>query len=148
MNRILSPVLLLLLSSTMVLLAACSKTSTNSSTNTASAGQVITKQKAGDLTATISNSKGHFSEGENEFTLEFKNASNQPVDVGAITFAFEMPAMGSMQHMSSEAKITYTGTPGVYQGQAKLDMGGTWQAHLKYKGQAGEGKADFPVMAK
>lgn len=146
MIRSLSPAFCLALIALTISLAACTKPAGDASA--ASDGAIIATQKAGNLTITLSNGKGHFSEGENDFTLTFRNAGNQPVDVGAITMTVEMPAMGSMPLMKSDAKIVTTNTPGVYQGHLKLDMGGTWQVHIKYKGQAGEGQADFSINAK
>ena len=124
-------------------LAACTQSSTGETT-----GAVIGSGKAGDLTVTFSNARGRLSEGENEFTVEFKNASGKHVDVGAITLFFDMPAMGSMAYMKNDAKLTTTQTPGVYHATAKLEMPGSWQARLSYKGPAGEGKIDFPIQAK
>lgn len=112
------------------------------------AGSVIATEKAGALTVTLSNPKGHFSEGANDFVAEFKDGSGKPVDVGAITINFDMPAMGSMAHMQSGAKLTTTETPGVYRGAVNLDMNGSWEVSVAYKGAAGEGKAGFSIMAK
>ena len=110
--------------------------------------QVIASQRAVELTITLSNPKGQLREGDNDFTVEFKNAAAQPVDVGAITLAFDMPAMGSMAAMHSNAKLTTTETPGVYRAHANLEMSGTWPVTVAYKGPAGEGKANFAVNAK
>jgi hypothetical protein len=136
----------LLLVSALALLAAltaCTPSSTGETT-----GAVIGSGKANDLTVTLSNPKGRLSEGENEFTVEFKNAAGQHVDVGAITLFFDMPAMGSMAYMKNDAKLTTTQTPGIYRGNVKLDMSGSWQTRISYKGPAGEGKIDFPIQAK
>ncbi|QQS49178.1 MAG: FixH family protein [Acidobacteriota bacterium] len=126
-------------------LAACAGSSGN---GLAGGGKVITSSKAGDLTVTLTNARGELREGENEFTLEFRNASGEPVEVGAITLFFDMPAMGSMPYMKNDATLTTTGTPGVYRGQARLEMKGTWQTRLSYKGPAGEGQTTFNINAK
>lgn len=129
----------------MLGLAGCS-----SGADTGSPGgeTVIATSKAGDLTVALSNPRGALREGENEFTLEFRNAGGQAVDVGAITLIFDMPAMGSMPYMKNDAMLTTTGTPGIYRGQARLEMKGTWQAKLSYKGPAGEGQTTFTVNTK
>lgn len=126
-------------------LAACTQSSTGETT-----GAVIGTgtSTAGNLKATLSNAKGRLSEGSNEFTVEFKNASGQTVDVGAITLAFDMPTMGSMAAMHGNAQLTTTPTPGVYQAHANLEMNGSWQVNITYKGPAGEGKVSFPIQAK
>jgi hypothetical protein len=100
------------------------------------------------LTASLSNSKGYLSEGPNEFTLDFRNAQGEPVEVGAITLYFDMPAMGSMPYMRNDATLTTTTTPGVYRGAVTLEMKGTWQSKLSYQGPAGSGELEFTVNAK
>ncbi|MFN0086929.1 MAG: FixH family protein [Blastocatellia bacterium] len=109
---------------------------------------VIATARAGELTVTLSNAKGHLSSGENEFTLEFRNAAGQHVDAGAITLFFDMPAMGSMAYMKNDARLTTTEQAGIYRGAVNLEMNSTWQARLKFKGPAGEGEASFPINAK
>lgn len=112
------------------------------------ANAAIATARAGDLTVTLSNTKGHLSSGENEFTLEFRDAAGQPADVGAITLFFDMPAMGAMPYMKSDAILTTTEKTGIYRGAVKLDMKSTWQARLSFKGPAGEGQVIFPINAK
>lgn len=126
-------------------LAACTPSSSGGAT-----GAVIGSGKSGggDLTVTLSNPRGRLSEGDNEFNVEFKNASGQTVDVGAITLAFDMAAMGSMAAMHNNAQLTTTQTPGIYQARAKVEMPGSWQVNITYKGPAGEGKVSFPIQAK
>ncbi|MBK9315687.1 MAG: FixH family protein [Acidobacteria bacterium] len=137
---------LILALSILVGLAGCS--SGPDTAGSSGSESVIATSKAGDLTVTLSNARGTMREGENEFTLEFRNAGGQTVDVGAITLFFEMPAMGSMPHMKNDATLTTTGTPGIYRGQSRLEMKGTWQAKLSYKGPAGDGQTTFTINAK
>lgn len=144
----LNALLLLIIISALAIVSACTGSATGSSSGTTATGQVIASQKAGDLTVTLSNARGHFTEGSNDFTLEFKNAAGQPVDVGAITMFIDMPAMGSMSYMKNDVKLVTTSTPGIYHATTSLEMAGTWQAHVRYKGQAGEGRADFSIQAK
>ena len=118
---------------------------TNSSPST---GAVIGSAKAGDTTVTLSNSAGHLSAGNNDFTVEFKNAAGQPVDVGAVTMFIDMPGMGAMPPMKSNVKLMTTNTPGIYHATTNLEMAGTWYANVSYKGNAGEGKAKFAINAK
>ncbi|HZS07712.1 MAG TPA: FixH family protein [Blastocatellia bacterium] len=137
--------------SLLAALSACNQSASGSGGSgapAASTGKVIASQKAGDLTVTLLNPAGHLSEGNNDFTVEFKDAGGRPVDVGAITMMIDMPAMGSMPRMESKVKLLTTGTPGIYQATTSLEMNGTWQVHVAYKGPAGEGKADFPIQTK
>jgi hypothetical protein len=145
----LNALLLLIIISALAIASACTGSATSSgNSGTTATGQVITSQKAGDLTVTLSNARGHFTEGSNDFTLEFKNAAGQPVDVGAITMFIDMPAMGSMSYMKNDVKLVTTNTPGIYHATTSLEMAGTWQVHIRYKGQSGEGRADFSIHAK
>ena len=102
----------------------------------------------GNVSVVFSNPQGHFKEGENDFSVEFRGADGKPIDVGASTIFIDMPAMGSMPYMKSNVKLLTTNTPGVYQATTNLEMAGTWTAHVAYKGGAGEGKADFSITVK
>lgn len=133
----------LLLLGSLAMLAGCAK-----SQEDGPAGAVIATSRANNLTATMANSKGYLSEGQNEFTLDFKNDGGQPVEVGAITLYFDMPAMGSMPYMKNDAVLTTTNTPGVYRGAVTLEMKGTWQTKLSYQGPAGNGQMTFTINAK
>ncbi len=154
--------LLILIVFGLLAMTACEKSSpTNTSSNvpattatassvssTATSGKEIAAAKIGNLSVVFSNPQGHFKEGDNDFTVEFRGVDGKPVDVGASTIVIDMPAMGSMPHMKNNVKLLTTNTPGVYQATTKLEMAGTWTAHVAYKGSAGEGKTDFSITAK
>ena len=141
MNKLIAFVLLGVFA---VFAAACG----SSSTSTANAGKAIKSVPAGNnLTVTLSNSDGVLHKGKQDFTLTFADASGKPVDVGAVSLNFFMPAMGSMAAMNNPATFTTTNTPGVYAGKADIEMGGEWQAQIAYDGPAGKGKANLPVTA-
>ncbi len=145
-------ILIIILLSLLLTLAACNQTPNNPTTTAsqpvASSGKTIAEAKAGEITVTLANSQGHLKDGENDFTVEFRNAAGQPVDVGAITMFIDMPGMGSMLPMKSNVKVLTTNTPGIYQATTNLEMAGTWYANVSYKGNAGEGKAKFAINAK
>ena len=107
----------------------------------------IKSGKVGALTVTISNAEGVLKHGDEDFTVTFKDASGKPVDVGAASLNFYMPAMGTMPVMNNAATLTTTDTPGIYRGKAKIEMAGEWQAQVAYEGSAGAGKGSFPVTA-
>ncbi len=114
----------------------------------AASGKVIKSGPAGNnLTASISNSDGVLRKGRQEFTLTVADAKGAPVDVGAVSLNFFMPAMGSMSAMNNPATFTTTGTPGVYAGKAEIEMTGEWQAQISYEGAAGKGKFSIPISA-
>jgi len=58
-----------------------------------------------------------------------------------------MPAMGTMAEMNNAASFVSTGSSGVYEGKAKLEAAGDWQAQISYEGPAGKGKSSFTVTA-
>lgn len=134
---------ILLLSLGLLMLSGCGKPAVEGPT-----GVQIVAAPGNGLTASLSNSKGYLSEGPNEFTLDFRNAQGEPVEVGAITLYFDMPAMGSMPYMRNDATLTTTTTPGIYRGAVTLEMKGTWRSKLSYQGPAGSGELEFTVNAK
>jgi hypothetical protein len=139
MTRLLAIISFLALS---VFTFSCNKAGTDSS------GKTIKSGPAGNnLTATLSSSDGVLRNGKNTFTLTFANAGGKPVDVGAVSVNFFMPAMGSMATMNDPATLTTTGTPGVYTGNVNLQMAGEWQTQITYEGPAGKGKATLPITA-
>jgi len=131
--------------SLVVIAAACGGSSNNSA---GSAGKAIKSMPAGNnLTVTLSSGDGVLRDGEQNITISFTDASGKPVDVGAASLNFYMPAMGTMAAMNDAAVLTTTGTPGVYNGKVKLQMGGEWQAQITYEGAAGKGRVSMPVTA-
>jgi hypothetical protein len=134
----------LLITAFAVFAAACG----SATSHTANAGKTIKSGPAGNnLTATLSNADGVLRKGKQDFTLIFADAAGKPVDVGAVSLNFFMPAMGTMAAMNNPATFTTTSTPGVYAGKTDLEMGGEWQAQITYDGPAGKGKANLPIVA-
>ena len=126
----------------LTIVAACTK-----STNDGLSGKTIASVKVNDLTATLSNSTGQVKSGNQDVTLTFTDSAGKPVDVGAVSLNFHMPAMGGMAAMNDAVTFT-TSTPGVYNGKANISMAGEWQGQLAYEGPAGKGKATFSVTAR
>ena len=118
------------------------------SNNPASTGKVIKSGPAGNnMTVSLSSTDGVLRDGQQDITLSFTDAAGKPVDVGAASLNFHMPAMGTMPVMNDAATLTTSGTPGVYNGKVKLQMAGEWQAQITYEGAAGKGKVNLPVTA-
>lgn len=126
--------------------AACG--SKSGSNGGVTSGKTIKTVTVGNLTATLSNSTGQLKQGDQEVTLTFTDSSGKPVDVGAVSLNFHMPAMGSMAAMNDAVTFTTTGTPGVYTGKVNIEMAGEWQGQLAYEGPAGTGKTTFTVSAR
>ena len=127
----------------LTIFAACSKTENNVSTATA-----IKTVTVDSLTATLSSSTGQLKQGDQEVTLAFTDSSGKPVDVGAVSLNFHMPAMGGMAAMNDAVSFTTTNAPGVYRGKVNIAMAGEWQGQLAYEGQVGKGQTTFRVTAR
>lgn len=112
------------------------------------AGTVIKTAPIENLTFTLSNSTGQLKQGDQEMTLSFTDSAGKPVEVGAVSLNFHMPAMGGMAAMNDSATFTTTGTPGSYRGKVNIGMAGEWQGQLAYEGPAGKGKTTFSVTAR
>src|SRR5436190_9837896 len=138
-----SLVLTIILSAALVILAACTKSS-----STVQTGKPIASVSVNNLTATLSNSTGQLKQGQQDVTLAFADSSGKPVDVGAVSLNFHIPAMGSMAVMNDAVTLTTTSTPGVYSGKVNISMAGEWQGQLAFEGPAGTGKATFSVTAR
>ena len=128
---------------TVVITAACaSKTGSN-----VSIGKVIKTVTVDSLTVTLSSNTGQLKQGQQEVMLSFTDASRKPVDVGAVSLNFHMPAMAGMAAMNDPVTFTSTSMPGVYRGKVNIEVAGEWQGQLAYEGSAGKGKTTFSVTA-
>jgi hypothetical protein len=126
-----------------VLVVAC-----DSSQKGGATGKVIKSAPAGNgLQVSLATSDGIIKHGDTEFTLTFADSSGKPVDVGAVALTFHMPRMGTMAEMNNNATFITTATPGVYNGKARIEVAGEWQAKISYEGRAGRGQFSFPIMA-
>ena len=142
MQKIKFFIVLTILFSLIVLAAACGGASSGGQ------AQMIKSAPIGKgLTVALANDTGKLKSGDQELTLSFTDASGKPVDVGAVSLNFHMPAMGSMAAMNDVATLTTTSTPGVFKGKVKIDMPGEWQAQVSFEGASGNGKTSFPLTA-
>ena len=126
----------------VLIAAACSSTSTDASKT------IKTGPAGNNLTVTLSNPDGVLRKGKQNVTLKFADQAGKPVDVGAASLNFHMPAMGSMAVMNDQATLTTTNTPGLYHAKVTLEVGGTWEAQIKYQGPQGTGQTSMTVNAK
>jgi hypothetical protein len=103
-------------------------------------------QQTGGLTVTMLHPASQLRAADNEFFIEFADAASQPVDVGVVTFEIDMKMPGMVMH--NAARVERLETPGRYRARLKVEMGGTWQATLKYNGPQGSGQAVFQLEIK
>ena len=107
--------------------------------------KVIQTQKAKDMTITLLNESGQWTQGKNTFVLEFASAATkQPVDVGKVTLSTSM-AMPGMAPMLAGATLSPDKTPGRYLGTISFPDSGTRQATVAWEGSAGKGSTQFSV---
>src|SRR6185436_15566935 len=90
--------------------------------------KIIKSTAAGSLTVTLASPTGELKSGDNDLSITFADSSGTPVEVGAASLNFHMPAMGSMAEMNDKATLTTTNTPGRYRARVNLESGGTWEA--------------------
>ena len=110
--------------------------------------KVIKSTTVGSLTIALTSPAGALKSGDNELMITFEDSSGKPLDVGAASLNFHMPAMGSMAEMNNKATLTTTNIAGWYRATVTLESGGTWEAQVKYQGPQGAGQASMTVNAK
>ncbi len=108
--------------------------------------RVIKSAKTDNLIITLSSATGELKSGENVLVISFADASGNPVDVGAASLKFHMPAMGAMAEMNDVATLTTTDTAGRYRAEINIEMKGTWEAIIQYQGAHGTGQTSMSVM--
>lgn len=137
----------IILGATAIFAAACD-TASQPTPDSPIQGKTIKSGTIGDgLTVTLSSASGTLKSGKQEIFLAFTDSAGKPVDVGAASLNFYMPAMGSMAAMNDAATLTTTAVPGVYKGSARLQMAGEWQVQISIEGAAGTAKASIPMRA-
>jgi hypothetical protein len=107
--------------------------------------KAIQTQKAKDLTITLLNESGQWTQGTNTFVLEFTSATTkQPMDVGKVTLSTSMPMPG-MAPMLAGATLSPDKTPGRYLGTISFPDRGARQVTVAWDGPAGKGSTQFSV---
>ncbi len=108
-----------------------------------SASKVIETHRAGDIEITFLNDTGTLSQGNDDFMIEFKSASNgRLVDAGRVVLTSTMP-MAGMAPMSADIKLTPTGETGRYHAKGNFPMSGTWRFSIQQDGPAGRTTTTF-----
>ena len=107
--------------------------------------KAIQTQKTKDMTITLLNESGQWTQGKNTFVLEFTSAATkQPVDVGKVTLSTSM-AMPGMAPMLAGATLSPDKGPGRYTGTISFPDSGTRQVTVAWDGPAGKGSTQFSV---
>lgn len=107
--------------------------------------KVIQTRKAKDLVITLLSESGQWTQGNNNFVLEFTSAkTKQPVDVGKVTLNTSM-SMPGMAPMLAGATLSPDQTPGRYTGTIDFSDRGARQVRVTWDGPAGKGSTKFTV---
>jgi hypothetical protein len=141
MNRKMAAVLILAIVAGITV--ACDSNGKSSTSD-----KTIKSTNSGGLTITLASDTGEIKSGDNDLILAFKDESGKPVDVGAASLKFHMPAMGGMAEMNDAATLTTTDTPGRYRAHIHVSMTGSWEAIVNYQGAQGTGQASMSVNVK
>ena len=98
-----------------------------------------------DVVITVSSESGQWTQGKNEFVLEFTSAkTKQPVDVGKVSLSTSM-TMPGMAPMLAGATVAPDKTPGRYMGTISFPDRGARQVTVRWDGPAGKGTTKFSV---
>ena len=110
--------------------------------------KVIQTRKAKDLAITLLNESGQWTQGNNDFVLEFTSAkTKEPVDVGKVSLNTSM-AMPGMTPMLVGAILSPDKTPGRYTGTINFQDSGARQVSVTWDGPAGKGSTKFTVSVR
>ena len=107
--------------------------------------KVMQTHKVKDMTITLRNESGQWTQGKNTFVLEFASAATkQPVDVGKVTLSTSM-AMPGMAPMLAGATLSPDKAPGRHLGTISFPDRGARQVTVAWDGPAGKGSTQFSV---
>jgi len=103
---------------------------------------------SGPLRISLLSDAGVLRQGRNDFTIEFRTAGGQLVDVGQATGGAAMAMPGMV--MSGGLTLDPGGAPGRYHAIAEFGMAGAWQLTLEWSGAGGigAGKVSFEGAVK
>jgi copper/silver efflux system protein len=105
-----------------------------------SSGQVVQTVRSGDLQIAILSPTGTLHQGRNTFTIEFRSARGDLVDVSGVRASANMPMPGMV--MSGGLQVQRT-SAGRYEATAEFGMAGAWHMSIEWDGPAGHGSINF-----
>jgi len=107
--------------------------------------QAIASNSINDLTVRISDRDGRLHQGDNETTIEFRDAKARLVDVGKVNLQIDSNMPGTQIH--PDVVVERTATRGLYRATIQVDMSGDWNMKISYDGPHGKGETTLPVPA-
>jgi len=100
----------------------------------------LQRVKSGALNIVLLSEGDALKQGKGGFVLEFRDASNNLVDVGNVTISATMP-MAGMAPMFGDNTVMATQTRGRYEVASNFGMAGTWRLNISWNGPDGSGSA-------
>ena len=107
--------------------------------------QAMASNSINDLTVRVSDRDGKLHQGDNETSIEFRDAKARLVDVGKVNLQFDSNMPGSQ--IQRNVVVERTATPGLYRAKIQIDTSGDWKMKISYDGPHGNGETTFPVPA-
>jgi hypothetical protein len=104
--------------------------------------QAIASDSINDLTVRVSNRDGHLRQGDNETSIQFRDAKARLVDVGKVNLQIDSNMPGTQIHR--DVVVERTATRGLYRAKIQVDMSGDWNMKISYDGPHGKGETTFP----
>ncbi|TAK15390.1 MAG: hypothetical protein EPO35_07645, partial [Acidobacteria bacterium] len=103
--------------------------------------QVVRTVPEGDVTVTLRSESGAFRMAAAPYSLEFRSANGELVDVSDVRLSgsMQMPGMA----MASPGELTPGGRPGRFTVRMSFDMAGTWQMTLSWRDGSGAHTVKF-----
>src|SRR6476619_5544420 len=100
--------------------------------------QAIASNSINDLIVRVSDRDGHLRQGDNETTIEFRDAKARLVDVGKVNLQINSNMPGSQ--IQRNVVVERTATPGLYRAKIQIDTSGDWNRKISYDGPYGQGE--------
>ena len=105
--------------------------------------QAIASDSINDLTVRVSDHDGKLRQGDNETTIEFRDAKARLVDVGKVNLQIDSNMAG--RHIHRDVVVERTATRGLYRAKIQVDTSGDWNTKISYDGPHGKGETTFAV---
>ena len=107
--------------------------------------QAIASNSINDLTVRISDRDGKLHQGDNETTIEFRDAKARLVDVGKVNLQTQSNMPGTQN--PRDVVVERTGTRGLYRAKIQIDTSADWNMKISYEGPHGKVETTFAVPA-
>jgi hypothetical protein len=104
----------------------------------------LQRLKSGGLEVALLSPRDALQHGSDMFTIEFRSADGNRIDVGNVRSSASMPMPG--MPMFGSIDVHRTSVLGQYTADAKFEMAGTWQMTIEWDGPAGHGALKFSQM--